>query len=167
VLAVAKPWSQSHSVCLHMLAGVRLSRGSLCSFLSAILLLGSAALPPHGAIPALDGLLRTGIASSRAGAPVYALQAFTLVANSAPSSALAVLWAGVAAVAAGRTRDARMWFRVTLDRPHSIEEAHVAEAWLDRLTAVAVPVHPGASTWLLVAGLPRASNPHLTDAQAR
>jgi soluble lytic murein transglycosylase-like protein len=114
-----------------------------------------------------DDLLVRGIAAYRAGAPLHALTDFADAARTNPQSALPALWAGVAAVAAGRVQDATVWFKQTLARPHSATEARIAQAWLDRLAVLATPVRAGTSTWLTIAGLAHASNPRLTDAQAR
>jgi len=114
-----------------------------------------------------DDPLRLGVAAYRAGAPEHALADFADAASARPQSALPALWAGVAAVAASRMQDAPAWFGETLRRPHSAAEARIARAWLDRLAVLTVPVAATPSTWLSIAGLARASNPRLTDAQAR
>lgn len=114
-----------------------------------------------------DALLRSGIVSYRAGAPAHALAYFSEAARRDPHSALAALWAGVSAMAAGRTREATAWLSAVLARPHTETEARRARAWLDRLGVLRLPASGGARMWLSIAGLARASNPTLTDAQAR
>jgi len=114
-----------------------------------------------------DDSLRQGVAIYRAGAAAHALAALASAAAAQPQSALPALWAGVAAVAAGEVQDAAMWFGEALRRPHSAAEARIAHAWLDRLAVLTAPVTASARTWLSIAGLARASNLRLTDAQAR
>jgi len=121
---------------------------------------------PAAATTAND-FLRLGVAAYLAGAPAHALAALVSAAAARPQSALPALWAGVAAVAAGQMQDAPMWFGEALRRPHSAAEARIAHAWLDRLAVLTAPVTARASTWLSIAGLARASNPRLTDTQAR
>lgn len=133
----------------------------LCCAFCVIITAGRAMAAPG------EDLLTRGIAAYRVGAPVHALADFADAARANPQSALPALWAGVAAVAAGRAPDANTWFTQTLSRPHSAAEARIAQAWLDRLGVLTTPVHAGASTWLTIAGLAHASNPRLTDAQAR
>jgi soluble lytic murein transglycosylase-like protein len=141
-----------------------MSRCWCATLLAVVLVLPPGA--PTGAAPP-DALLREGVEAYLRGAPVHALADFTLAAHEAPRSALAALWAGVAAVAAGRMPEAAAWFRAALARPHSAAEAGVARAWLRRLAALAAPPAAAGRTWLEIAALARASNPRLTDAQAR
>jgi soluble lytic murein transglycosylase-like protein len=115
----------------------------------------------------VDDPLSRGVAAYRAGAPAHALADFADAARANPRSALPALWAGVAAVAAGRAQDANTWFNQALSRPHSAAEARIARAWLDRLAVFAAPMRASTSAWLTIAGLAHASNPRLTDAQAR
>ena len=124
------------------------------------------AVRPAIASPPED-LLARGIAAYRVGAPAHALAAFANAARASPQSALPALWAGVAAVAAGRVQEANAWFSQTLSRPHSAAEARIAQAWLERLAVLAAPMRTRASTGLTIAGLAHASNPRLSDAQAR
>ncbi len=137
---------------------------------ACVMLLAAAAVlrvgAPAGAASA-DALLSAGVEAYLRGAPVHALADFALAARAAPRSALAALWAGVAAVAAGRMPEAAAWFREALARPHSAAEAGVAAAWLRRLSVLAAPPAPARRTWLEIAALARASNPRLTAGQAR
>lgn len=123
------------------------------------------------AVPAraatVDALLQSGISSYRAGAPGHALAYFSEAARRDPHSALAALWAGVSAMAAGRTREATAWLSAALACPHTETEARIARAWLDRLDALSGAVAVSPQTWLSIARLARASNPSLTDGQAR
>jgi len=120
---------------------------------------------PAGAT--LPDPLAQGVAAYRAGAPGHALIAFTEAASMDPQNALPALWAGVAAVATGRPQEAVGWFQRAMTRRHNDAEAQIAYAWIDRLTALSAPIRVAGSTWLTIAGLARASNPRLTDAQAR
>ncbi len=60
----------------------------------------TATAPLHAG--AVDALLLSGVSAYRAGAPLHALAYFAGAARRDPRSAIAALWAGVAAVAAGR-----------------------------------------------------------------
>jgi soluble lytic murein transglycosylase-like protein len=133
--------------------------------LCALLILAqpaSAASPPQA-----RALIWQGIETYRRGAPLRALADFSEAARLAPLSALPALWAGVAAVAAGRTAEAETWFRRALARPHSEAEARVADAWLARLRARAPALGGGAELSERIAGLAYAANPRLTPGQAR
>ena len=67
--------------------------------------------------------LQRGIEAYRAGAPLHALQTFTQVAEARPLSALPAIWAGIAAIAAGRMDEADHHLRAALRRPHSAFQA--------------------------------------------
>jgi soluble lytic murein transglycosylase-like protein len=122
---------------------------------------------PSAAGPGIDALMSRGVAAYLAGAPAHALAAFVDAARLAPASALPALWAGVAAVAAGRIRDAETWFRASLARPHSTQEARVAVAWLDRLGVLRAPAPLASGASEQIAALAHAANPRLTAGQAR
>ncbi len=128
-------------------------------------------LAAHGAPAPPDAggsLVQAGIAAYRAGAPLHALDAFSNAASRAPRAALPALWAGVAAVAAGKPDQAARWFQAVLTRPHSLDEARVAEVWLARLRAARVAAHTGSPAVAeRVAALAHAANPRLTIGQAR
>jgi soluble lytic murein transglycosylase-like protein len=112
-------------------------------------------------------LLRDGISAYRAGAPARALASFALATAKAPHDALPALWAGVAAAAMGRWQDARAYLREALRRPHSADEARLAQLWLGRLEAFETPVAAQGDAAHRIAGLAFASNPRLTWGQAR
>ena len=84
-------------------------------------------------------LIRQGITAYRAGAPAHAVSWFVQAGSERPTSSLPLVWAGVASVAAGRNGDAARYFALALSRPHSTEEARIAEAWLERLAAIERP----------------------------
>jgi len=114
-------------------------------------------------------LIHQGIAAYRAGAPAHAVSWFVQAGSEQPTSSLPLVWAGVASVAAGRSRDAARYFALALSRPHSTEEARIAQAWLDRLAALQRPTRfTGSDAWgtadpaTRIAALARASNPRLT-----
>jgi len=121
------------------------------------------ALPPGTP----DALIQQGIIAYQAGAPVHALAAFADAAHRAPAAALPALWAGVAAVAAGRIAEADGWFAAALARPHSVAEARIATIWRERIRGLGtrVPVAGGAPEQ--IAALAHAANPRLTVGQAR
>jgi len=112
-------------------------------------------------------LLAQGVTAYRAGAPVHALTAFAGAARVAPTSAAPAIWAGVAAVAAGRFQEAAAWFRTCLARPHSAAEARIAMAWLDRLAVLHDPTPIPGRASNQIAALAYATNPRLTVGQAR
>ena len=120
--------------------------------------------------------LQIGIAAYRAGEPLVALAVFAQLARADSQSATAVVWAGVAATAAGRMQDAEAYFREGLRRPHSATEDRVIRGWLARLSflreqAEAEPdaepdapiPNPRANS---IAALARASNPALLPQEA-
>jgi soluble lytic murein transglycosylase-like protein len=116
--------------------------------------------------------LQFGIAAYRAGEPLRALAVFAQLSKTDSQSTTAVVWAGVAATAAGKMQDAEAYFREGLRRPHSAMEDRVIRGWLARLSLLReqakakppTPIpHPGATT---IAALARSSNPALTYQQA-
>ncbi len=116
--------------------------------------------------PSGDVSLQDGIAAYRAGAPVRALAIFVQAARAMPESALPAIWAGIAATAAGRTREAEAYFREGLRRPHSVFQGRITQGWLRRLSVLreAAPAKPGTSNAIAV--LARGANPRLTWEQA-
>jgi soluble lytic murein transglycosylase-like protein len=110
--------------------------------------------------------LQGGIDAYRVGASLRALAIFLKVAHTNPQSALPAIWAGIAATAAGRTREAEAYFREGLRRPHSAFQDRIAQGWLRRLSVLqeAAPAAPGAPN--AIAALAHASNPRLTWKQA-
>jgi soluble lytic murein transglycosylase-like protein len=103
-----------------------------------------------------------------AGRPLQAASEFAQAALEDRGSARLALWAGVASASAGVWREAAAWFAEALRRPHSVREGEIARAWLARISSLFAPP-PAArgpvSLW--IAGLAKASNPRLTDGQAR
>jgi soluble lytic murein transglycosylase-like protein len=110
--------------------------------------------------------LRTGIEAYRSGAPLHALAVFAQIARDNPQSALPAIWAGVAATAAGRTREAEAYFRDGLRRPHSAFQERIARGWLTRLGVLEEPAPARAVAPNAIAALAHASNPRLTWVQA-
>ena len=97
---------------------------------------------------------------------MQALAVFAQVAQAKPLSALPAIWAGIAAIAAGRMQEAEAYFRDGLRRPHSAFQERITRAWLARLetlrqTALAKPGTPN-----MIAALAHRSNPRLTWKQA-
>ncbi len=116
--------------------------------------------------------LENGIAAYRAGEPLRALAVFAQLAKENPPSATPAIWAGVAAIAAGKMEDADAYFREGLRRPHSVLEERIIRGWLARLSFLreqadaerSTPIpHPNANS---IAALARSSNPALTAEQA-
>jgi soluble lytic murein transglycosylase-like protein len=137
------------------------------ALLAAILLLTGWLLAAAGGAESAPEIVRRGIDAYARGQPARAYALFAQAAAEDQRSALAALWAGVAAVAAGRYRDAQAWLGASLARPHTEQEGRIAAAWLARVAALNQPVRVSGSTWLRIAGLAKASNPRLTDGQAR
>lgn len=110
--------------------------------------------------------LQEGINAYHAGAPLHALAIFAKVAHANPQSALPAIWAGIAATAAGKSREAEAYFREGLRRPHSAFQERITQGWLRRLSVLreAAPASPGAP--YAIAALAHASNPRLTWKQA-
>jgi hypothetical protein len=141
---------------------------------AAMLGVGAAAGPGPGS--PVDAPIQNGIDAYLAGAPVHAMRMFVQVARARPRSALPIIWAGVAATAAGRIHDAEVYFHEGLRRPHSAFQARVTRGWLRRLAVLketirldvfrrgGAPARPGTPG--AIAALARTSNPHLTEAQA-
>jgi soluble lytic murein transglycosylase-like protein len=127
------------------------------------------ALEPAGGTTrnGVDPLVREGIEAYRAGSPVYALRAFAEATSKAPGDALPALWAGAAAAAAGRWKEAEAYFREALRRPHTPEEGRLAQDWLARLEALGVRLPKAVDSATGIAALAHASNPRLTWGQAR
>jgi len=111
-----------------------------------------------------------GIDAYRTGKALRALTVFAGAAQARPQSAQTAIWAGIAATAAGKAREAEAYFRDGLRRPHTDFQERVARGWLDRLTVFrktalfAVPRTPTPSS--MIATLAHATNPRLTRAQA-
>jgi len=134
-----------------------------------LLLVASAPTARAGAADNPWSLIRQGITAYRAGAPAHAVSWFVQASSDQPTSSLPLVWAGVASVAAARSRDAARYFALALSRPHSTEEARIAQAWLERLAALERPTRfTGSDAWgttdapTRIAALARASNPRLT-----
>jgi soluble lytic murein transglycosylase-like protein len=110
--------------------------------------------------------LQEGMNAYHTGAPLHALAIFAKVAHAHPQSALPAIWAGVAATAAGKSREAEAYFREGLRRPHSAFQGRITQGWLRRLSVLreAAPASPGAPH--AIAALAHASNPRLTWKQA-
>jgi hypothetical protein len=109
--------------------------------------------------------LQMGIAAYRSGAPLHALTVFAQVAQAKPLSALPVIWAGIAATAAGRTHEAEAYFREGLRRPHSAFQERITRGWLARLE-IFRQMAPASGTPNVIAALAHGSNPRLTWEQA-
>src|SRR5438270_11518709 len=77
--------------------------------------------------------LQDGIAAYRDGDPLRALAAFSRLALVRPQSAAPVIWAGVAAIAAGRMEEAETYFHEGLRRPHGTRQERIIRGWLARL----------------------------------
>jgi soluble lytic murein transglycosylase-like protein len=116
--------------------------------------------------------LQIGIAAYRAGEPLVALAVFAQLARADSQSATAVVWAGVAATAAGWMQDAEAYFREGLRRPHTATEDRVIRGWLARLSFLREqeeairpePIqNPRANS---IAALARSANPALLPQQA-
>jgi soluble lytic murein transglycosylase-like protein len=132
------------------------------------------ALATFGAIPAgaaedvplESASLQDGIHAYRAGASLRAVAIFASVAQANPQSALPAIWAGIAATAAGKSREAEAYFQEGLHRPHSAFQERITQGWLRRLSVLreAAPASPG--TPQAIAALAQASNPRLTRTQA-
>jgi soluble lytic murein transglycosylase-like protein len=132
------------------------------------------ALATFGAIPAgaaedvplESASLQDGIHAYRAGASLRAVAIFASVAQANPQSALPAIWAGIAATAAGKSREAEAYFQEGLHRPHSAFQERITQGWLRRLSVLreAAPASPG--TPQAIASLAQASNPRLTRTQA-
>jgi soluble lytic murein transglycosylase-like protein len=118
--------------------------------------------------------LQYGIAVYRAGQPLRALAVFAQLAQADSQSATAVMWAGVAATAAGRMQDAEAFFHEGLRRPHSAVEDRIIRGWLARLSLLRKKVQAKAPAPMpipdpranSIAALARSSNPELTPQQA-
>lgn len=135
--------------------------------LAASILLGTLGAAGWAAPSSAAEILRRGIDTYMRGNPAMAYALLARAASEDPRSALAALWAGVAAVAAGRYRDAQAWLGASLARPHTETEGRIAAAWLARVAVLNEPIKVSGSTWLRIAGLAKASNPRLSDGQAR
>lgn len=113
--------------------------------------------------------LQAGIDAYSAGQPVRALTVFVGAAQARPQSAQPVIWAGIAATAAGRMDDAGVYFREGLRRPHTDFQERIIRGWLQRLRvfqeAAAGPKAPNA-TPKAIAALAQTANPRLSQAQA-
>ena len=116
--------------------------------------------------------LQDGIAAYRDGDPLRALAAFSRLALVRPQSAAPVIWAGVAAMGAGRMEEAETYFHEGLRRPHGARQERIIRGWLARLDFLReqaeaerpTPIpHPDANS---IAALARASNPALTSEEA-
>jgi len=116
--------------------------------------------------------LDDGIAAYRDGDPLRALATFSRLAQVRPQSSVVAIWAGVAAMGAGRTEEADAYFREALRRPHWPRQERVIRGWLARLSFLReqeeaerpTPIpHPDANS---IAALARAANPALTSEQA-
>ena len=147
-----------------MPGGVRSKRVCAGFVLAAVLW---AAGPAQAGSSDAQGLLHEGIGAYRAGSPARAFQSFAEAAAKAPGRALPALWAGVAAVAAGRWQDSRAYLHEALRRPHTPDEGRLAEAWLVRLEAFDARVQRTPDTASGIAALAFASNPRLSWGQAR
>ena len=139
---------------------------SVAATLIAFISIGVVATADAGDGASGDVSLQEGIAAYRAGAPVRALSIFAQVARAKPESALPAIWAGIAATAAGRTREAEAYFREGLRRPHSVFQDRITQGWLRRLSVFreAAPAKPETSN--AIAALARRANPRLTWEQA-
>lgn len=125
-----------------------------------------AAGPANASPSNAQGLLNVGISAYRAGAPARAFQAFAEAAAKAPQDALPALWAGVAAAGTGNWRDARIYLREALRRPHTSAEGQLAEAWLGRLEVFETNVSAKGDTATRIAVLAFGSNRRLSWSQA-
>jgi soluble lytic murein transglycosylase-like protein len=116
--------------------------------------------------------LQIGIAAYRAGEPLVALAVFAQLAQADSQWATAVVWAGVAATAAGWMQDAEAYFHEGLRRPHTATEDRVIRGWLARLSFLreqeeaAAPEPIPNSRANSIAALARSSNPALLPQQA-
>ena len=108
-----------------------------------------------------SALIRKGVHAYQAGEPKHALACFIRAADLAPGLSLAFLWAGVAAVAVGQRWSAETYFREALKRSHSLAEASIIRAWLDRLAFFRNPAPTQIAT------LAHTANPRLSWAQAK
>ena len=114
-----------------------------------------------------DTLLSQGVAAYRAGAPVHALTVFAEAARLAPTSAAPAVWAGVAAVAAGRLQEAAPGFApASLDRTPRRKRASPPPGWRGWPCCANPAPLPGTAS-NQIAALAYAANPRLTVGQAR
>lgn len=119
--------------------------------------------------PYTGDLVADGIGRYEAGAPVHALELFLQAAQADPSASLPWIWAGIAATAAGKMRDADQYFKHGLEDQHTAFQDRIIRGWLSRLTVFTTapaprPAKPGTPE--AIATLARATNPRLTPAQA-
>ena len=112
-----------------------------------------------------SGSFEDAIAAYRAGQPLRALAMFVEIAQANPELASPVIWAGIAATAAGKMENADAYFHEGLRLPHSPLEERIARGWLARLSFLReqAGVARNANS---IAALARASNPGLTPQQA-
>jgi len=118
-------------------------------------------------VEATGDMLDDGIGRYEAGAPVHAMHLFLQAAQNDPAASTPWIWAGIAATAAGKMRDADGYFRKGLAQPHTAFQDRIIHGWLARLTIFTEPrpvAKPGTPQAL--AGLARASNPRLSPGQA-
>ena len=117
--------------------------------------------------PYIGDVIDDGIGRYQAGAPDHALELFLQAAQTDPSASLPWIWAGIAATAAGKMKDADQYFKRGLEDQHTAFQDRIIRGWLSRLTVFTVvprPAKPG--TPQAIAALARATNPRLTPAQA-
>jgi soluble lytic murein transglycosylase-like protein len=117
--------------------------------------------------PAIGDILDEGIARYHAGAPAHAIDVFLSAAETDPTAALPWIWAGIAATAAGKMPDANRYFKHGLAQSHTSYQDRIIRGWLSRLTVFTEAPRPvKRGTPQAIAALARATNPHLTPAQA-
>jgi len=147
------PWPKIRPIC-HRLAPILI--------ILPILNVSAAAHPAEASAGRVS--LEEAVQTYRSGAPLHALDVFVVLARAKPQSALPVIWAGIAATAAGQIQAAGVYFHEGLNRPHSALQDRITWAWLQRLKSL--PNEPILRPSEAIIALAHASDPTLTWVRA-